>query len=320
MFNVTRHGQTASAWMSPGKQKRQAPLLQFANVVAEEYGTNDLSADGSGTPSTILTNLEGIWATARAAGVQKVVRTLLMPRTSSTSQWSNLADQIPNTGWGPGEKRDTINAALLAARDAGKVDVIVDTLAVLADPTDSSRWLSNGTNKYVTEDGTHVSPKGNELLAPHLRAALLSLTVDDDRPDYSAWSEGVNWDGADSSPGADPNGDGVNNLLAYALALPPLAPISPGALPIAALETPIEGESWLTLTYRQNATAMDLIHTVESSADLVTWSSVTSDGINAITETVAEDVDGDGKATLRRLKLKQGSGEASRFLRLRIRY
>lgn len=319
-FNLTRHGQTAAAWMSPGKQQRQVHFLPFANVVVEEYGTNDLGSAGGGNPATILNNLEGIWTAARTAGVQKIVRTLLMPRTASASQWSNLTDQTPNIGWGSGEKRDSINAGLIAARDAGKIDVIVDTLAVLGDPTDPSRWLTNGTNKYATTDGTHVSPTGNALLAPALRAALLSLTVDQNpaTAGYAAWSARVNWNGSDASPGADPNGDGINNLLAYALGLPPLAAVPAGSVPAASHDTLTSGGPWLALDYRENTEAADLIYTVETSSDLVNWTAVVPDGTTAIKETLSQTVNGDPAVALRRLRIKQASGETQRFVRLRI--
>lgn len=319
MFNVTRHGQTAAAWMSPGKQQRQAPLLRFANVVAEEYGTNDIGQDGTGNPTTALANVEGIWNTARQAGVQKIVRTLLMPRTTSTGNtWNDFAGQTARTGWGAGEKRDIFNAGLLAAKQAGKLDVILDTLAVMADPADTHIWLTNGTNKYVTSDGTHVSPAGNALLAPHLRNALLSLTVDAVRPDYPAWSGTVDWQGADSSPAADPNGDGVTNLLAYALGLPPLAAVQAGSLPAAALDTATAGGPWLAFTYRENIRAIDLISAVEASPDMVVWSTVVPDGLTVIQETLDPDVDGDGSTALRQVRLKQEAGRC--FLRLRIRH
>lgn len=316
-FNLTRHGQTASAWMSPGKQQRQRAFFKFANVVAEEYGTNDLGQAGGGDPATILSNVEGIWTAARAEGVQKIVRTLLMPRTNAASAWGTNG-QIPLAEWGVGGKRDTINAGLIAARNAGKVDVIVDSLAALADPADAGRWRTDGS--LPTTDGTHLNSAGNALMAPPLRAALLSLTVDADRPDYSKWSDGVEWNGKDSSPSADPNDDGVTNLMAYALALPPLASLSPESLPVGAMDASTPNGPWLTLTFRQNATAMDLQSVVQSTTDLVTWNPITPDGVSAILETVSPDVDGNGKAKLLRLRLKQTPGDETRFLRLQIRH
>jgi len=266
MFNLTRHGQTAAAWISPGKQSRQTPFLQYANVVVEEYGTNDLGSGGTGTPSTILGRLETIWSAARAAGVQKIVRTLLLPRTSSTDSWSTLAGQTPNNGWAAGGKRDEINDGLRAALAAGKIDVLVDTLAVLADPADDTRWLTNGAVKYVTTDGTHVGPTGNALLAPVLRAALLSLTVDD----YPAWTARFSWNGADTAPEADADEDGYANLLEYALGTDPT---SAESTPLPGLQVSSSGlhpSTRLSLTFTP-VVISGLAYVVQTSSDLLAW-------------------------------------------------
>lgn len=323
MFNLTRHGQAAANFANPGRQKRQAQFLPFANVLVEEYGTNDLGTNGTGTPSTILANVEKIWTAARAAGVQKIVRTKLLPRTSvpdkyAPDAWATLEIQTPNSGWEAGGKRDTINAGFATALAAKKIDVLLDTLAVLADPTDPNRWLTNGTAKYVNVDDAHVSPAGNALLAPHLRAALLSLTVDENRVDYARWSASEGWGGADSSPAADPNGDGVSNLLAYALALPPLSSASSDDLPAMTSDTATPDGSWLTFTWRENARAIDLRYEIESSPTLASWTALEPDGVNVIKELVAADVDGDGAVNLRRVRVRVGSAPANLFLRLRV--
>ncbi|MEO8614089.1 MAG: SGNH/GDSL hydrolase family protein, partial [Luteolibacter sp.] len=231
MFNLTRHGQTAANFANPGRRQRQVQFLPFANVVVEEYGTNDLGSGGGGNATTLLTNVNTIWSLARAAGVQKIIRTKLMPRTTSTDNWMSLAGQTPRPEWGSGGKRDTINAGFATALANGKIDVVLDTHAVLADSTDNSRWRTNGTAKYVNVDEAHVSPAGNILLAPHLRTALLSLTVDVRTTTYQSWSSTIQWAGADTSPTADPNGDGLNNQLAYALDLSPISPIPSGGRP-----------------------------------------------------------------------------------------
>lgn len=314
MFNVTRHGQSAANFVNPNRQTRQSRLLPFANVVVEEYGTNDLGSGGGGVPTTILGNIETIWATARAAGVQKIIRTKFMPRTTSTDSWATLANQTPNTGWESGGKRDTINAGLQSALAAGKIDILLDTLAILADPTDPNRWLTNGTGKYTAADGTHLSPTGNALLAPPLRAALLSLTVDD----YAAWSARIAWGAADPAPDADPNADGVNNLLAYALDLPPLSIASPADLPRADLDTTTPGGPWLTFVYRENTCASDLARRVQTSVDLTEWTDLAPDGVTAVAEIAHPDPDGDGSAVLHRMRLKLDPDEPRRFFCLRV--
>lgn len=272
-FNLTRHGQTASAWVKTTSQSRQTPFLQYANVVVEEYGTNDLGQAGGGDPAVILANVEKIWAAARAAGVQKIVRTLLMPRATSTDAWVTVENQTPLPGWGLGEKRDTINAGLLAARTAGKVDAVLDTLAVLGAPGDSSRWRINGVANYLTKDSTHLQPAANAELAPHLRALLLSLAIDD----YGAWTRAVSWNGADSAPGADPDHDGRANLLEYALGADPLYPSSNDNVRITNIEPA------LALTFPR--LRHDLTYVVQGSSDLVAWDAIASNP-GAVGETV----------------------------------
>jgi lysophospholipase L1-like esterase len=177
-FNLTRHGQSAANFVNPARQQRQTHFLPFANVVVEEYGTNDLGSGGTGDPVAIGTRTETIWTMARNAGVQKIIRTKLMPRTSSNDNWSTLAGQTPLPNWGAGGKRDSINDNFATDLADGKIDILLDTHAAIAAPSDNTRWITNGTAKYTTTDGAHVSPAGNALLAVPLRAALLSLTVD----------------------------------------------------------------------------------------------------------------------------------------------
>lgn len=180
MFNLSRHGESAGVWV--GKHERQIQFLRFANVIVEEFGTNDLNSNGTGDPATILKRLEAIWTLARGEGVQKIVRTNLLPRTRSDPDgWMSVEAQTPNTGWGADGKRDAINAGLTAALAAKKIDALADTLAAVAHPGDDHYWAINGSKDYLTIDGTHPSPKGYELLAAPLREALLSLKVDESR-------------------------------------------------------------------------------------------------------------------------------------------
>lgn len=317
-FNLTRHGQSAAAWVDSNKQKRQAPFLQFANVVVEEYGTNDLASAGSGDPTAILSRLDKIWTAARNAGVQKIIRTKLMSRTTSTDSWATLANQTPNNNWGVGGSRDTINAGLQTALTNGKIDVLLDTLAVVGDPSDSGRWLTNGTSKYTTTDGTHVSPTGNSLLAVPLRAALLSLTVDVPREtSYLDWSGSIPWNGMDSSALTDPNHDGVTNLLCYAFGISPLLPAPADKLPAASMLDE-SGQHWLSFSYRELSGTHHLVYQVFASPDLSEWSLVVPNATTIIREIADPDPDGDGKATLVRVKINTAAEPDAAFVRLQV--
>jgi len=135
---------------------------------------------------------------------------------------------------------------------------------------------------------------------------------------YADWQSCYFWYGADSSLSADPNANGSSNLLDYALVQNPLAPASP-ILPVSGYDGTTPNGPWVTLTYRHNKKATDLIYETWSSTDLTNWTLQNAEGINVIQEIVNSDVDGDGTTELCRTRIKLGANETKRFLRLQIR-
>lgn len=318
MMNVSRHAEAASVWVA--SHSFRAQLLPFANVAVEEYGTNDIGSNGgSANASAIYGRLASIWQDCRAAGIQKILRTTLFPRTASASgNWTSMEDQTPNPGWGAGGARDQLHAMFPTALAEGKIDVLVDTLSVTCDPADDHYWFTNGTNDYMTDDGTHLRAPANIAAAAPLRAALLALAVDaPGETSYSDWSGAVTWDDADSSPAADPNSDGLNNLLCYAFGADPLAP-APATLLPACAAIPEGAETWLSFTYRERLSAPDLTYRVLGSDDLAVWTELTPDGSQVIRELADPDADGDGKFALHRVRVNTVSRPDVRFLRLHV--
>lgn len=117
--------------------------------------------------------------------------------------------------------------------------------------------------------------------------------------------------GVTASNVEDPDSDGINNLLEYALDLDPNANESASGLPTVAPEND-GGTDYLTLTYRKNLDAPDLTYTIETSTDLTTWSVATVESDTVITA----DLDGDGSSELRKARLVR-SGE-KQFLRIKV--
>ena len=314
VMNFGCNGEKGSSWLD--RHARQGQILAFANVAVEEFGTNDIGSNGgSANAASIFTKLQGIWNVIRAAGVQRIVRTRLLPRTQSPSgNWLSLADQVPNSGWGAGGARDQLNANLATALTNGQIDVLVDTLVTVSDPGDNHYWLTNGTSKYTTPDGTHPSPTGHAFVAQALRAALLAVPVDD----YYSWAAKIAWNGANSSPTADPNGDGLSNLLAYAFDVSPLTTSVPELLPFPKYDNATPNGPWVTLTFRQNARAADLTYTVEATNDLVQWTDLVPNGQTVVDEVVDPDPDGDGSAILKRVRIKLTADQNKEFLRLEV--
>lgn len=157
---------------------------------------------------------------------------------------------------------------------------------------------------------------GDNLLTVTVRdsssiTASTTLLVHAQFGGYAAWRL-AQFLGADqtndavSGPLADPDGDGVANLLEYAFGTIPTN-VELGAAPVA-----VVAGSTLALVHRHSKGAA-VAFAYETSIDLVTWTpaTVTSAVENA-------DVDGDGRTELLRASLTSSTGDARRFLRLRV--
>jgi regulation of enolase protein 1 (concanavalin A-like superfamily) len=84
---------------------------------------------------------------------------------------------------------------------------------------------------------------------------------------YDAWAAGIDWNGADQHPGADPDRDGLSNLLEYAFGGDPLQP-DPGLGPLPG----IAGD-FLRISF-DRVEDPALSYTLMGSSDLSTWTSV----------------------------------------------
>jgi hypothetical protein len=134
---------------------------------------------------------------------------------------------------------------------------------------------------------------------------------------FAAWQE-ENFSGLDlgnpgiSGPSADPDGDGLTNLVEYALGSNPRVP-GRNVIPQLTMETMAVGGtsgSYLVLTYNRPNSIADIAYAVKSSSDLVNWMADAVQ-ISAVDE-------GNGTTTYSyRSAVPVGSGARS-FLRLEI--
>jgi O-glycosyl hydrolase len=94
---------------------------------------------------------------------------------------------------------------------------------------------------------------------------------------YNAWIGGFNLPADQLDPNADPDGDGLHNLIEYALERSPVVsePVPPGLLP---------GGVPLSLTYKR--ARADVTYTVQASSQLNAWENLTLAAPPAIGETV----------------------------------
>ena len=108
-----------------------------------------------------------------------------------------------------------------------------------------------------------------------------------------------------AAAGANPAGDGINNLLKYVVGLDPKARTN--ALPWRREET-IDGARYLSLQYTHNATATDVEYVVEVSGNLSNWSPSTVE--------VSRVRAGDIETIVARDPLPM-AGQPARFMRVR---
>ncbi|MDD5260331.1 MAG: S8 family serine peptidase [Methylacidiphilales bacterium] len=111
-----------------------------------------------------------------------------------------------------------------------------------------------------------------------------------------------------------PAGDGISNLMKYALGLNPLLYYSPGspAMPATQLQS-FSSANYLTLSYTQLQNASDIHYIVQVSSDLVNWHSGPT-----YTTQVSSTPNGDSTATVVVRDLTPVSSAAARFIRLQV--
>jgi len=120
-------------------------------------------------------------------------------------------------------------------------------------------WTENGT--VVSTSAAYAFPvTSNRTLTANFQMSFASWTAG-----HFAATERL--DPTVSGQLADPDSDGIPNLLEYAFASDPKTP-SASVLPTAAMEG-----GYLTITYAVNPAASDLAYVVEVSSDLATWNS-----------------------------------------------
>lgn len=112
---------------------------------------------------------------------------------------------------------------------------------------------------------------------------------------------------------ADPDGDGLSNLLEFALSLSPRSNSSSSGVPASAVQN-VGGTDYLTLTFKRRAPALDLTYTVQTNDGTLAapgWLS------NAVQVGTAVD-HGDGTETVTFRDAAAVSSSTRRFMRVQI--
>jgi hypothetical protein len=147
-------------------------------------------------------------------------------------------------------------------------------------------------------------------------SASLALVISE--TPYGAWqsrefpaSNIVNMD--ETGDTADPAGDGIPNLIKYALNLDPLSNGTAG-LPVEGMVTTGSG-TYLSLTYTQVIAATDITYTVQVSTDLQNWFSGPG-----YTSTLSVTPNGDGvtESVSVQAATPAGPGNPVEYIRLQV--
>ncbi len=152
-------------------------------------------------------------------------------------------------------------------------------------PSDSDTTNSSGaaTSSTITAKANAGSGTAYIFVSDAL-GGLRSLTMNlivNAPTTVAGYLAGYGLTGANAAPAADPNGDGVTNLMAYALGLNPTVP-STSALPQIAIKN-YSGVPYAFITFTRSSLATDLTYIVEESSDLENWSAVATSSGGAAT-------------------------------------
>lgn len=145
---------------------------------------------------------------------------------------------------------------------------------------------------------------GGTYLADNYSISYQEGTLSVTAPDFAQWADGL----ADPSPTADPDGDGVLNLLEYYFGLDAEAPDAAPPL----LQTAADGAE-LTFDYSRNKAAVGVTGTVEATTELsvgTMWSTA-----DVLSDELLADFD---LHETRRATVALKPGETRKFVRLRL--
>ncbi len=177
--------------------------------------------------------------------------------------------------------------------------------------------LSDGTTASRTETVILTLASGTDYLTSAPNSATIIIVGDSG---YDAWritkfSAAELLDPTISAPTANPTGDGVSNLLKYALGLDPHV-ANAGAMPQSQF-TNISGLNYVTMNVVRPAGRTNVVYTAEVSGDLSTWAS----GPANVQATVAPNTPSVGLETVTYRDLTPvDPTHVQRFMRVRVTF
>lgn len=166
MINITHPASQATLLINGTKWRS---YIKYAKYAIDEYGTNDIT---SGADITALqTRFDTLWGILKSNGIQKIIKTNMIARTSSTDSWITGANQSPILMWQTGELRYQLENYWAAKLADSTIQATVD-MAALRDGTLTQVWAANGATNYYTIDGLHPNTAGSIVAGAAIRAQM----------------------------------------------------------------------------------------------------------------------------------------------------
>jgi hypothetical protein len=158
---------------------------------------------------------------------------------------------------------ETSGTGAVATFTTTAVDSLGDPLPTIDTPPPGSFFLTGTTGVTVsTQDAAGTSA-----------SEVFIVTVVSPMDWWRAQYFGSPSNAGDAADLADPEGDGVSNLLAYAMGLSPFQAKPPGALPMVSINN-----GKLQISFPWQKSAADITYNVQASGDLSTWSMLWTSG------------------------------------------
>lgn len=170
-INAAMNG-SATELFCVGTKWRQ--YVKYCNRAVDEIGTNDISTGGAANVAYISQKIKYLWRVLKAFGAQKVLRTKLLVRTTSTDSWATTANQTVVAGWTAGGNSETLSAIFDTSQSAGLIEKVSNQTSV-RDGVTAQKWAVDGTAFKYTTDGLHPSPSGHALAASDLATDITTM-------------------------------------------------------------------------------------------------------------------------------------------------
>ncbi len=273
----------------------KALLDQVQLFTEQEYST--MLADYAGTDLEFETDARALWVPAPY--LFSPDGKVLQPSAIGNAQYADLTTRFE------GPVRITFDWAL-SAQNGDKLQFLVDGVrhAELNGDQDWSEY------SFVADTGSHVvtwryvkDSRGSRLQD----TAFLDSISYEAVYTYTFWADNIFTDAqlldpAISGEEADPNNNGISNLLEYAFGGNPLEIGDTLSLPALVMDGLGHG-----FTYRKDTKLADITYIMEETTDLENWTPVTGDLIST-----------DGDYETYRYELTPSDTDTERFVRVRV--